>query len=110
MTVHPLTNRSGDRSFLLGEGWVVSNWTPEILKTLAFSGRWSIGPVLHRGAGNDDTLYNGWRYDVWLRDLIDHATEWIEIPRVGAPSLWRGDAWGDQIGAVWPSLQRGTRL
>lgn len=109
MVVHPLDNRSGNRSVLLGEGWVVSHWTPKALAAIASSGRWTVGPVLHRGDRNADTFNNGWRYDVWLRDLIAEATELITVLRADAPSLWRGDAWIEQIGAVWPPLRHEMR-
>jgi DNA-binding transcriptional MerR regulator len=118
MTAHPAGTRR-----LIGESLVLRLGNARLYRDLLACGHWSVGPVLVNGAGNAalpaiagaptrveershhaDTVQQGWRYDIRLRDLRAVRPLWYAVPRSAGPSLWRGYDWQSQMPAVWPEL------
>ncbi len=93
---------------------------PGGVKGLLEVGRWSVGPVRRNGVGkrreiesgidqpsvDADSMEQGWRYDVWIRDFLTGRYRWIVVPRSNRPKLWRGYDWIQQLPAVWPEIGR----
>nr|MDA3948085.1 hypothetical protein [Spirochaeta sp.] len=119
MTAHPAASHT-----LIGESLVLRLSDERLYRRVLSCGHWSVGPVsVDAGSTGStpeaapsalagvaersrpaDTLQQGWRYDIRLRDLRALRPPWYAVPRSAGPSLWRGYDWQSQMPAVWPEL------
>ncbi len=113
-SVVTLMLHESDDASIIGESFVLdipdgyAHVTPRKISPFVLRGRWSIGGVIperfDRNASNADITQEGWRYDLWVRDMASPASPWVSIPRSSRPTLWRGYDWRIQIPVVWPEI------
>jgi len=96
-------------SFLLGLSGYAESDRLSLLKLLFTAGKWSVGPVfpaVEKTFHRADIREEGWRYDLWIRDMFTLCPQWFSVPRSFRPTLWRGYDWKIQMPAVWPDIDQ----